>query len=219
MKKNFFIFLGPPGSGKGTQTDMLAERLKIPAVSPGELLRQEVKNRTTIGKKIEKVLATGSFVDNKIVEDLLLARLSKKDAVRGVIFDGFPRNYRQISFFDKKNNNLRGKNFSVKVIYIDISDKEAKKRLSRRRVCVCGATYHLDYNPPKKKNVCDVCGKKLLHRSDDRPAVLAKRLKLFHKENDPILKYFGRHYELIEINGEKKIKEIQNDILKSISQK
>lgn len=214
--KTFLIFLGPPGSGKGTQADLLAKTLQIPSISPGELLRQEVENKTVIGRKAEKIMASGSLVDNSIVEQVLLKRLKKKDADKGVIFDGFPRNYAQMSFLEKELNNFDKKKVSVQALYIDISDKEAKKRLSRRRVCICGATYHLDYNPSKKKNVCDVCGKKLMHRADDKPAVVTKRLKLFHKENDPILKHFAREKILMKINGERPIEKIQADILRKL---
>jgi adenylate kinase len=215
-KKIFLIFLGPPGSGKGTQTDMLAAKLKMPSVSPGELLRREVKNKTAVGRKIEKILASGSFVDNKIVEDLLEKRLAKKDAAKGVIFDGFPRNFAQMAYLEKK---IGGKKNKILAVYICISDREAKKRIGRRRVCACGAAYHLDYNPPRKKNVCDVCGKKIFHRSDDKPAVIAKRLKLFHKENDPIEKYFAVRKMLVKIDGERKIDEIQEYIFKKIRNK
>ncbi|MFA5248065.1 MAG: nucleoside monophosphate kinase [Patescibacteria group bacterium] len=215
-KKMFLIFIGPPGSGKGTQTDMLAEKLEIPAVSPGELLRQEVKNKTIIGRKIEKILASGKFVENDIVEELLKKRLAKKDAKSGVIFDGFPRNFAQMSFLEKKLENSGKNKNKILVVYIHISDKEAKKRLSRRRVCFCGATYHLDYNPPKKKDICDVCGKRLMHRADDKPDVVTRRLKLFHKENDPIMKHFVKEKILVKINGEQTIDKIQKDILKYV---
>lgn len=218
-KKNILIFMGPPGSGKGTQTDMLAAKLKLPAISPGELLRQEVKKKTAIGKRIKNILASGEFVNNKIVEVLLEKRLAKKDAAKGIIFDGFPRNHKQIAYLEKRFDSFSVERYNAWTVYIDISDSEAKKRLTARRVCFCGATYHLISKPPKKKGICDECGQKIEHRADDKPAVVLKRLKIFHKENDPLLKFFLKKKMLIMINGERGIKDIQEDIIKRLKKK
>ena len=218
-KKTILIFMGPPGSGKGTQTDMLAKKLKLPAISPGELLRQEVKKQSPIGKKIKNILAKGEFVNNKLVEELLDLRLKKKDVARGMIFDGFPRNYKQTSYLEKKFDYFNGERYNAWAIYIDISDTAAKKRLTARRVCFCGATYHLITKPPKKKGICDECGRKIEQRSDDTPGIVIKRLKIFHKENNPLLKFFLKKKMLMMINGERDIKEIQEDIITRLKKK
>lgn len=218
-KKTILIFMGPPGSGKGTQTDVLAKRLGLPAVSPGELLRQEVKKGSAIGKRIKDVMASGQFVDNKLVEKLLEGRLAKRDASKGVIFDGFPRNSKQLPYLEKRFASFDPKRYNAWTVYIDISDAEAKRRLTARRVCFCGATYHLVTKPPKKKGVCDECGRKIEQRPDDRPGVVLRRLKIFHKENDPLIRFFLKRKMLIMINGERGIEEIRQDIIDRLKKK
>jgi adenylate kinase len=218
-KKTILIFMGPPGSGKGTQTDMLAKKLRIPAISPGELLRQEVKKNTKIGREIKDILSSGVFVNNKIVEKLLEKRLVEKDAQKGIIFDGFPRNYKQTSYLEKKFDNFDKRRYNAWAVYIDISDKEAKKRLTARRVCFCGATYHLITKPPKKKGICDECGRHIEQRLDDRPNIVTKRLKIFHKENNPLLKFFIKKKMVIIVNGEKDIKDIFKDLTDKLKKK
>jgi adenylate kinase len=182
-------------------------------------LRQEVKKQSAIGKRIKNILAKGEFVNNKIVEELLDLRLKKKDAARGVIFDGFPRNYKQTSYLEKKFDYFNGERYNAWAVYIDISDAEAKKRLTARRVCFCGATYHLISKPPKKKGICDECGRKIEQRPDDSPKIVPKRLKIFHKENDPLLKFFVKRKMLLMINGQRGIKEIQEDIINRLKKK
>ncbi len=218
-KKVVLIFMGPPGSGKGTQTDMLAKKLRIPAISPGELLRQEVKKNTKIGKEIKDVLSSGAFVDNKIVEKLLEKRLLEKDAQKGIIFDGFPRNHKQITYLEKKFDNFNKRRYNAWTVYIDISDKEAKKRLTARRVCFCGATYHLITKPPKKKGICDECGRHIEQRLDDRPNIVTKRLKIFHKENNPLLRFFVKKKMVIVVDGEKDIKDIFKNLTDKLKKK
>jgi adenylate kinase len=218
-KKNILIFLGPPGSGKGTQTDMLAKKLNLPAISPGELLRQEVKEGTVIGKKVEKKMAGGALVDNRIVAALLDKRLDLPDAKKGVIFDGFPRNVKQMPYLKIKLDGFNRGKYNILAFYIYISDQEAKKRLSLRRVCFCGATYHLTTKPSKKPGICDVCGRRLEHRQDDKLGVVSRRLKIFHKENDPIMKYFKKNNFLLKISGEQEIKKIQKDILRQLAER
>jgi adenylate kinase len=213
-KKKIFIFLGPPGSGKGTQTDLLAPKLKLPAVSPGELLRSEAARRISLSKKEKKIMEQGGMVDNKIVGKLLDRRLGKTDARRGVIFDGFPRNLAQTDYLEKKFSGFDPERYDLRVFYIHIGDREIKRRLSSRRVCLCGATYHLLYNPPKKKDICDVCGRILKARPDDRLPAIDRRLKIFHRENNPLLNYFSSRKVLYRINGEQPIARVQADILK-----
>lgn len=211
-EKIIFIFFGPPGSGKGTQADMLAKKFKIPRISTGDLLRDEIKRKTKIGKEVEKILAKGRLVADNVTEKILFKRIKGKDAGEGFILDGFPRNIKQ------QNNLMRaiGKKGKGLAVLVDVSDKEVKARLGGRRMCVCGATYHLKYNPPKKKNICDLCAGKLFIREDDKPAVISDRLKLYYKEIAPVLKYWERAEKLVEINGEQSIKAVQEDILKEL---
>lgn len=216
MNKKFFVFFGPPGSGKGTQTDMLAKRLKLPVISPGELLRFEEDHQTRLGKTVAKLIDSGRLVSDVVIEDMIDKRLGKKDAKNGFILDGFPRDEKQAEFLAKKFKKITGKADKIYSFLIHISDSEVKKRLSGRRVCDCGAAYHLKYNPPKIKNICDLCGAKIYVRHDDAPATMVKRLKLYHKETEIIMKHYKAIGQIVKIDGRKKIQDIHKDILKYI---
>lgn len=211
--------MGPPGSGKGTQTDVLAEKLGLPAISPGELLRAEVGGKTAIGRQIEKILAGGRMVKNEIVWDLLEKRLAKKDAQKGVLFDGFPRNFKQTPYLSRLLENFNEEKYAILAFYIDISDREAKRRITGRRVCLCGRSYHIEIDPPKKAGICDACGQKLEHRADDRPQVVLRRLKIFHHENEPLLKFFSDHGVLVRIDGEQSIGRVRADIIRNLKKR
>jgi adenylate kinase len=211
MKKYIFFF-GPPGSGKGTQVDMLGQYLEIPVLSPGELLRHEEEMHTKLGAKIQPLIDNGKMVPDRIVEEMVAKRLSKKDAVNGVIFDGYPRDMDQLEFICEKLRNKVKKDDLIAAFFIHVPDKEIKQRLAGRRVCDCGASYHLSYNPPKKADVCDLCGNKLEIRKDDRPAVIKDRLKYYHKSIRPLLEYWKKSGKLFKINGEKDIRDIHKEI-------
>lgn len=233
--KIFLIFFGPPGSGKGTQADMLAEKIKLPVICPGELLRHEMESKTEIGEKVKLAVNSGKMVSEAIIEKLIDQRLRRRDAKKGAIFDGCPRRKKQLNFLIKKlltvgasptvslpskaAGNVKGetpltssRHYIVCAILVNVSNKEVKRRLGGRRVCDCGAAYHIKYNPPKKRGICDLCKKKLSVRSDDKPAIIADRLKLYHKQTEPLLDYFQQRGELIKINGEQSIKDVEKEI-------
>lgn len=212
MKKNIIIFFGPPGSGKGTQADILGEALNFPVISPGELLRHERDRGTKLGKQAAGLLAKGLLVSDEIVEDILNKRLKKRDVSKGYILDGYPRREEQLNLLNKRLASYRQKP-KVTAVYIDVHDQEIKKRLSGRRVCDCGAAYHVKYNPPKKQGICDLCGTKLYQRKDDAPVIVRGRLSRFHKRISPILRYFKKDNRFFKVNGEQAIKEIQKEIL------
>ncbi len=214
--KTILIFLGPPGSGKGTQAEMVSKRTKLPAISTGKLLRQEVKGKTKIGKEVEKIVSRGDLVSNSIIEKLLFKRISKRDASGGFILDGYPRKKSQQDNLMKKLKNIIKEEDKIFAILVDVGDREVKSRLGGRRMCACGATYHLKFSPPKKKGVCDLCGSKLRVRADDKPSVIADRLKIYHKEIAPILDYWERSGRLIRVDGERSIKKVNRDIVKSL---
>lgn len=216
-QKTFLIFFGPPGSGKGTQADMLAKKLNLPVVSPGELLRHEEDSNTAIGRKIKPIIDSGKLVPDEIIEKIILKCFKRFDARAGIVFDGYPRKGAQLDFLMKKLEKIAGKRDYVRAILIDASDKEVKRRLGGRRVCDCGAAYHLKYNPPKKSGLCDLCGKKLSVRHDDKPALIAERLKLYHKEIKPLLDYFEKSDKLIKINGEQSIDKVRKDIINFVN--
>jgi adenylate kinase len=214
--KKIIIFFGPPGSGKGTQADMLASDLKIAVISPGELLRHEVDNKTKVGLAVEKKLAKGKLVPNKLIEHMLDNRLAKHDTLKGFVLDGYPRCIKQLVFFKKRLKKLI-RNEKAIAIYIDVSDKEVKRRISGRRVCDCGASYHLLYNPPKIKGICDLCHKKITQRPDDKLSVLKNRLHDFHETIKPLLDYFKKYHIFIKIDGCQTIEEIKKELSNLIS--
>jgi adenylate kinase len=216
-KKQILVFMGPPGSGKGTQTVLLAERLKIPTISAGSLLRTEIKNKTKIGLAIKKNMDAGRLVSDKEVREVMEKRLKKPDTKNGFILDGFPRHAKQIKDLEEILQEFHEGERDILVFYIHISSKEIRKRLSHRRVCPdCSQTYHLEINPPKKKGVCDSCAGRLEKRKDDEPKSISRRLKIFHKDNDPMLDYFSLQNNLFRINGEQGIAKVQKDILKDL---
>ncbi len=211
-RKMILIFLGPPASGKGTQAEILGKNLDIPVISMGELLRYECNHHSKIGEKIKEYLKKGELVPDDIVQNILLRRLEKKDTKKGFILDGFPRRIKQVHYLENIKKIFLSSSDLLIVFYIKVSDQEAKARVIDRRVCECGAAYHLKYNPPKRRGICDVCGKKIYRRSDDDPKVVSKRLRDFHRRIKPIVDYFSRQGVLVEIDGEKKIEEVQEEL-------
>jgi adenylate kinase len=195
------IFIGPQGSGKGTQAKIISEKLGIPHISTGELLRSATgRLRDEINSY---VLAGNLFPDERMLE-LLKVRLAKSDCLKGFILDGFPRNLKQAEMLDKAVK-------IDKVIEIYISDKEAIKRISDRRHCgECNADYNLASMPPKKKGKCDKCSGNLIARADDTPEAVRKRLEIYHRKTKPILK----HYKAVRINGQQGIESVAEEIIK-----
>jgi adenylate kinase len=216
-RKNFLIFMGPPGSGKGTQTDSLSERLKIPAISAGELLRLEMKNKTKIGEAIRRNMDSGRLVSDKVIREIMERRLKQADTKNGFILDGFPRLITQIPDLEQILREHHEGEKDVLVVYVYVSAREVRKRLSKRRVCYnCGRTYHLDISKPKKKGICDACGHPIEKRKDDEPEAISRRLRNFHQENDPLLDYFSEHNKLYRIDGEQSINKVEKDILRDL---
>lgn len=216
--REIFIFFGPPGSGKGTQADLLANNFKIPTISPGELFRHEIDKKSKLGKNIENLVSQGKLLPDKLVEKIVFSKIRKRYVKKGFILDGFPRDINQLKSLEKELARIATKDSLVRAINIRVSGKEVKKRLGGRRVCDCGAEYHLIFNPPKKKGICDDCNKKLYIRADDRPSIIADRLKNYNKNITPLLKYFRRKNSLIIINGDQPISKVHHDIIAKINE-
>jgi len=208
MTRTIIVFFGPPGSGKGTQSDMLGEALKLPAISTGELLRREQKTGSVLGNHVKKLMAQGKLLGVTLMDHILRHRISRSDAKRGFLLDGYPRKVEQL----KHLLTLVKPADRLYFIVINLSDKEVLRRLSGRRVCDCGASYHLLYNKPKRAGVCDLCGSKIHQRSDDTPKIIKERLKYYHASTRPMLEKASGRGSLIVINGEQAIDKIQKDI-------
>jgi len=198
--------LGPQASGKGTQAEFLAEKLNVPNISVGQLLRDEVENKGDLSKMIKEQMDSGGLVSNAIVDKLVKKRLTQPDAQNGFIFDGFPRIRIQARVLTTITN-------LTHVIVVEISDAEALKRLSGRRTCAkCGKIYNLNYNPPQQENICDDDGEKLITRTDDTPEAIRERLKIYHTETEEVIEFYDKQGIVIKINGEQSIEDVKKEI-------
>lgn len=204
------ILLGPQASGKGTQAEFLADKLKIPLISAGQILRDEVATKSEIGLEIKKQMDSGGLVSNAIVDKLVKNRLIKDDLKNGFIFDGFPRIRIQAKI-------LATLTTITNVIVVEISDAEAMRRLSGRRTCPkCGKVYHLEFNPPKTAGLCDDDQEKLIIRTDDTPEAIHERLKIYHEETEEVIEYYEEQGLVIHINGEQSIEDVRKEIFQKL---
>ena len=209
-KKFKIILLGAQGSGKGTQAEFLVDKLGIPLISVGKLLRDEIAAKTEIGNQIEDYMKKGQLVPNSIAHELAKQKLDKSECKDGFVFDGFPRNRIQAKFLETITD-------ITDVLEIYISDDEAVKRLSGRRTCAkCGDIYHLEFNPPKKEGVCDECGGELIIRDDDTEEAIRQRLKIYHEETEEVVEYFKEKGILKRVNGEQSIEKVKEEIFRGL---
>ena len=213
MAGNVYVFLGPPGAGKGTQAEMVANKLKADYFSLGEYFRQQIKMKTPLGMQVKDILDRGELVPNV---DKIVIPFFRKNKDKDFVLDGFPRNMRQ----EQEIFQILSKKFSLKLVavfYLKVSDKEIIKRLSGRRYCPdCGKQYHMTYKKPRKDNRCDSCNAELAWRSDDEPQVIRERLKEYKKETQPLVQHYKEQSKLIEINGEQGIAAIHKQIMSKI---
>jgi len=206
-----FIFLGPPGAGKGTQADIAAKKFGLVKIATGDILREAVRNGTELGKLAEKYMKRGELVPDDLM--LSLVRETLKKIKTGFILDGFPRTVLQAEGLEKileeENAELR------RVIFIDVPDEVIIERLSNRRVCPqCGAVYNLLTNPPKRDEICDNCGSKLETRADDRPETIKRRLEVYRKKTEALVKYYTDRGMLVKIDGDGDLEKVSERILK-----
>ena len=193
------ILLGAPGAGKGTQADFITEKLGIPVVSTGNLLRSAIAHGTELGKKAASYMDNGSLVPDELVLDLVRERISQPDCQKGMIFDGFPRTLAQAEALDKVME-------VDMVLFLKVEDEAIVQRMSGRRTCPeCQTTYHVVSHPPRVEGICDKCGAALGIRKDDRPEVVRQRLAVYHKQTEPIVKYYQQKGLLRVIDSEETV--------------
>jgi len=210
-----FIFLGAPGAGKGTQAALLSEKLGIPHISTGDMLREELKKGTSLGLKVKAFMAKGELVPDEVILEVMKERLEEKDCEAGFILDGFPRTLVQAENLDVLLEEINKK--IDRVVKIKVSKETVVKRLSARLVCPrCGADYNLETRPPRQAGICDLCGGILEQRIDDRKDVILNRLQVYEKQTQPLESYYRKQGKLIEINGETGQEQVLNEILKNV---
>jgi len=206
------VLLGPPGSGKGTQAKMIADKYKVKHISTGDILRENVRNGTPLGKEAKKYMDAGKLVPDTLLIDIIKDRLAKPDVKNGWMLDGYPRTNPQAEAMEKIMPTL-GQKLNV-VLNIDVPDNELVERLSGRRMCKCGASYHLQFNPPKETGKCDVCHGELYHRDDDKAEAIMKRLETYHNQTQPLIDYYSKKGVIANIKGSGDIQQIFAEISK-----
>ena len=203
------IMFGPPGAGKGTQTDILCRRYGIQKISTGDALREVIRSGSERGEQVKALMDEGKFVPDEIVTEIIRDRVSSPDCANGFILDGFPRNLAQAEAL--LNMGIR----MNKALLINVPDEVLVERVQGRVVCSkCGASYHVTNNPPQEEGVCDKCGGCLEARSDDRPETVRARLKTYHELTDPVVDFYRGRGILSEIDGTADIETATAEILK-----
>ena len=206
------IFLGPPGAGKGTQAKLLSEKLRIPQISTGDILRAAVRDQTRMGIKAKEYMDAGALVPDEVVVGIVEERLSKQDCSKGFILDGFPRTIAQADAL-KRTLSVVGKEIDH-VLSISVNSADLLNRITGRRSCVkCGKGYHIAFDPPTQNDVCDLCGGDLYQRDDDKEKTMRKRLEVYDRETQPLIKYYAKESVLRTVDGSGSIEDIQKDIL------
>ena len=205
------ILLGAPGAGKGTQAEMLVEKLSIPAISTGNMLREAMANGTSLGKQVKQYMDNGLLVPDELILGIVAERVTRPDCENGFILDGVPRTLAQAEALDAKGIRIDH------VVSIEIDDAVIEGRMTGRRVCAkCGASYHIVANPPATEGVCDLCGGDLMIRKDDAPETVRKRLQVYHESTEVLKDYYANSNKLRLVEGNQSIEGANRDILKAI---
>lgn len=209
------ILLGPPGAGKGTQAVNIAEKYGIPHISTGDIFRKNIKEGTELGLKAQSFMNQGLLVPDELVVEIVEDRLLEADAQEGFLLDGFPRTVFQA---EALNQALVKHGVSLThVINIVVDPSLLIARAVGRRICrQCGATYHIEFNPPKVEAVCDKCGGELYQRADDKEETVTQRIQVYINETSPLIDYYQRSGHLLDVDGEQAISKVFEDIVKAL---
>ncbi|MFB0526599.1 MAG: adenylate kinase [bacterium] len=207
------VLLGPPGSGKGTQAKRIAEKYGLPHVSSGDILRVGLREEGYLDRETQEIVRSGGLVPDRIAVEIVKKRLGEEDCGKGFILDGFPRTLPQA---ESLNGLLRESDRAIdRVLYLELSEEEAVKRLSGRRICHrCGASFHLLFHPPHSPGICDRCGAQLSQREDDGEVTVRERMKTYQKETHPLIEYYQSRGVLAKINANRSIVEVFKDLCK-----
>lgn len=213
-KATYIVMLGPPGAGKGTQAEILAQKLGLVHVSSGDLFRENLSNQTELGKLAQTYMTKGELVPDNVTIAMVKERLSRPDCAKGAVLDGFPRTPAQAEALDKILAELNSK---VDVVpLISVPNDVLVERLSGRWMSKSGRVYHALYNPPKVKWVDDIDGTPLYQREDDKPETVQRRIDVYYEQTAPLIDYYRQVGLLVEIDGTQEIEKVTEDILKAI---
>ena len=205
------ILLGAPGAGKGTQAELLTEKLHIPAISTGNMLREAMKNGTELGKQVKQYMDEGALVPDDVIMSIIKDRVAQPDCENGFILDGVPRTLAQAEAMEARGLMIDH------VVSIEVDDDEIIGRMSGRRVCTkCGASYHIVNNPTKSEGICDLCGAQVTTRVDDEPATVLHRLEQYHAKTEVLKGFYEQRNLLRLVYGNQPINCTHQDILKAI---
>ena len=193
------ILMGAPGAGKGTQSAKISEKYNIPAIATGDILRGAIKAGTELGKAAKSYIDAGQLVPDSVVIGIIKEYLASDACKNGFILDGFPRSIPQAEALDEM-----GVKIDV-VLSIEVADDKIVERMSGRRVCSCGASYHVVYNAPKTENICDKCGAELYVRADDAAETVKNRLATFHAQTEPLKEYYSKKGILATVEGQEEV--------------
>lgn len=202
------ILLGAPGAGKGTQAELLTEKLGIPAISTGNMLREAMKNGTELGKQVKQYMDEGSLVPDDVILSIIAERVAQPDCEKGFILDGVPRTLAQAEAMEAKGIKIDH------VVSLEVDDSEIAERMSGRRVCTkCGASYHIVNNPTKTEGICDLCGGQVAIRKDDEPETVLHRLEVYHASTEVLKSFYQQRGLLRLVTGNQPIRSTHQDIL------
>ena len=204
------IIMGAPGAGKGTQSELISKREGIPAISTGQILRGAIKAGTELGVKAKSFMDAGALVPDEVVNGIIRDYLLSDDCRRGFILDGFPRTIAQAEALESMGVHIDA------VLSIEVSDEKIIRRMSGRRVCECGMSYHTEYLPPKEEGICDKCGKPLTIRNDDAAETVAKRLETYHAQTEPVKEHYAALGKLRSVQGVGTVDEIRQRIFAAL---
>ena len=205
------ILLGAPGAGKGTQAELLMEKLHIPGISTGNMLREAMRNGTPVGEKAKYYMDNGLLVPDEVIMDIVAERVVQPDCKNGFILDGVPRTLAQAEALQERGVQIDH------VVSIEIDDSVIEGRMTGRRVCGnCGASYHIEANPSKVEGKCDLCGSELVIRKDDAPETVRRRLVVYHEQTEVLKDFYGKLGKLRLVEGNQTIEGANEDILAAI---
>lgn len=205
------ILLGAPGAGKGTQAELISKKLDIPTISTGNILRAAMKNETPVGLKAKEYMDKGALVPDDVIVGIVRERLAEDDCQKGFILDGMPRTIAQAEALENAGIDIDA------ALSLEVPDEVIEKRMTGRRACPeCGATYHVEANPPHVEGVCDECGGKLTVRKDDKPETVKNRLKVYHAETEPLIDFYKSRGKVRAVSGEGSLEDIAKNVFAAL---